>query len=394
MHDDRRIIENRIRKLLDRVVRPALYSAARPLSLSAWFVDGEPVPVADALTAAYEPFQLGSTWGAPWCTTWMRASAEIPADWAGRRVEAVFDLDFDLTKGPGGQAEGLVHDAHGAPVQGLHPYNRSVLLADPATGGDGVDLLIELAANPPITGSAGINTHYGSRATAGPDHLYRLKQAEIAVREDDVWHLIHDIEVLGELMGELPLGSTRRHEILYALRRAADAVDPADVAGTAAAARDRLADVLARPAHASAHTLAAVGHAHIDSAWLWPVRETVRKCARTFTNMTALAQEYPELIFACSSAQQYAWMREQRPEIFARMKKAAEEGNWVPVGGMWVEADGNLPGGEAWPASWSTGGVSSRRSSASSRRACGCRTPSATPPPTRSWPGSPARSGS
>ncbi|MEU3982318.1 glycoside hydrolase family 38 C-terminal domain-containing protein [Streptomyces sp. NPDC026672] len=347
MHDDRRIIEDRIRKLLDHVVRPALYGAARPLSLSAWFVDGEPVPVADALTAAYEPFRLGSTWGAPWCTTWMRASAEIPGDWAGRRVEAVFDLDFDLTKGPGGQAEGFVHDVHGTPIQGLHPYHRSVLLADSAKGGDRVDLLVELAANPPIIGSAGINTHYGSRETAGPDHLYRLKQAEIAVREDDVWHLVHDIEVLDELMRVLPPGSTRRHEILYALRRTADTVDPADVAGTAAAARDRLADVLARPAHASAHTLSAVGHAHIDSAWLWPVRETVRKCARTFTNMTTLAQEYPELVFACSSAQQYAWMREQRPEIFARVKKAAEEGNWVPVGGMWVEADGNLPGGEA-----------------------------------------------
>ncbi|MFF2847904.1 alpha-mannosidase [Streptomyces sp. NPDC058001] len=347
MHDDRRIIEDRIRKLLDRIVRPALYSAARPLTLSAWHVDGEPVPVADALHAAYEPFTLGGPWGGPWATTWMRASAEIPEEWSGRRVEAVFDLDFDLTKGPGGQAEGLVHDAHGTPLQGLHPYNRSVLLAESATGGDRVDLLVELAANPPIVGSAGLHLHHGSLETAGTAPLYRLQQAEIAVREDDVWHLVHDIEVLDELMHELPVGSSRRHEILHALRRAADAVDPTDVAHTAAAARDRLADVLSRPAHASAHTIAAIGHAHIDSAWLWPVRETVRKCARTFTNMTTLAREYPELVFACSSAQQYAWMKEQRPEIFARIKKAAAEGTWVPVGGMWVEADGNLPGGEA-----------------------------------------------
>ncbi|MFJ2830150.1 alpha-mannosidase [Streptomyces sp. NPDC087263] len=347
MHDDRRIIEDRIRKLLDRVVRPALYSAARPLDLSAWYVDGEPVPMADALHADYEPFTLGSTWGGPWATTWMRASAEIPEEWSGRRVEAVFDLGFDLTKGPGGQAEGLVHDAQGSPMQGLHPYSRSVLLADSATGGDRVDLLMELAANPPIVASAGLHIHHGSPETAGTAHIYRLEQAEIAVREDDVWHLIHDIEVLAELMHELPLGSSRRHEILHALRRAAGAVDPTDVANTAAAARGLLADVLSRPAHASAHTIAAVGHAHIDSAWLWPVRETVRKCARTFTNMTTLAQEYPELVFACSSAQQYAWMKEQRPEIFARMKKAAADGNWVPVGGMWVEADGNLPGGEA-----------------------------------------------
>ncbi|MFD4545867.1 alpha-mannosidase [Streptomyces sp. NPDC058466] len=347
MHDDRRIIEARIRKLLDGVIRPALYGAVCPLQLSAWFVQGEPVPVADALSAPYEPFALGSTWGGPWATTWLRATARIPQEWAGRRVEAVFDLDFDLTKGPGGQAEGLVHDADGAPMQGLHPYNRSVLLAESATGGDPVDLLVELAANPPIVASAALHIHHGSRETAGTEHLYRLKQAEIAVRDDDVWHLIHDIEVLDELMHELPLGSTRRHEILYALRRAADVVDPADVAHSAAQARRCLTDVLSRPAHASVHTVAAVGHAHIDSAWLWPVRETVRKCARTFTNMTVLAQEYPELVFACSSAQQYAWMKEQRPEIFARMKKAAADGNWVPVGGMWVEADGNLPGGEA-----------------------------------------------
>lgn len=347
MHDDRRIIETRIRKLLDRVIRPALYSAARPLALSTWHVDGEPVPVSAALQADYEPFTLGATWGGPWSTTWMRASAEVPQGWAGRRVEAVFDLGFDLTKGPGGQAEGLVHDAQGSPLQGLHPYSRSVLLADSAAGGDRIDLLIELAANPPIVASAGLHIHHGSPETAGTEHIYRLKQAEIAVREDDVWHLIHDIEVLDELMHELPLGSSRRHEILHALRRAADAIDPTDVARSAAGARERLADVLSRPAHASAHTLSAVGHAHIDSAWLWPVRETVRKCARTFTNMTTLAQEYPELVFACSSAQQYAWMKEQRPEIFSRMKKAAAEGTWVPVGGMWVEADGNLPGGEA-----------------------------------------------
>ncbi|MFJ4915300.1 alpha-mannosidase [Streptomyces sp. NPDC088726] len=347
MHDDRRIIEDRIRKLLDRTVRPAVYSAVRPLALSAWRVDGEPVPVAEALGADYEPFTIGDAWGSPWQTTWMRARADIPGDWSGRRVEAVFDLDFDLSKGPGGQAEGLVHDAQGTPLQGLHPYNRSVLLDGSATGGAAIDLLIELAANPPIVGSAGLHLHHGSLETAGNAPLYRLRQADIAVREEDVWHLVHDIEVLDELMHELPLSSTRRHEILYALRRAADAVDPADVAGTAARAKALLADALSRPAHASAHTLSAVGHAHIDSAWLWPVRETVRKCARTFTNMTTLAQEYPELVFACSSAQQYAWMKQQRPDIYARMKKAAADGNWVPVGGMWVEADGNLPGGEA-----------------------------------------------
>ncbi|MET9219991.1 glycoside hydrolase family 38 C-terminal domain-containing protein [Streptomyces sp. NPDC003300] len=347
MHDDRHIVEERITKFLAQVVRPALYSDALTLDLAAWQAPGEPVPVADALAATYAPAAIGDTWGGPWSTTWLRATGRIPAAWAGRRVEAVFDLGFDPTKGPGGQAEGFVHDAAGAPVQGLHPHHRSVLLAEPAAGGEPVELLVELAANPMIEGALAVGTHYGSRDTAGEEHLYRLRAAEIAVREDAVWHLLHDMEVLDELMRELPTDGSRRHEILRALQRAVDAVDVRAVAGTAQAARDRLTDVLSRPAHASAHTVTAVGHAHIDSAWLWPVRETVRKCARTFTNMTTLAQEYPELVFACSSAQQYAWMKERRPEIFERIKKAVSDGNWAPVGGMWVEADGNLPGGEA-----------------------------------------------
>jgi alpha-mannosidase len=126
-----------------------------------------------------------------------------------------------------------------------------------------------------------------------------------------------------------------------------DALDLDDISGTAAAARAVLAPTLAKPAHASAHTLSAAGHAHIDSAWLWPIRETKRKTSRTFSNVTALAEEYEELVFACSQAQQYEWVRDNYPHVWARIKKAVADGNWAPVGGMWVEADGNLPGGEA-----------------------------------------------
>jgi alpha-mannosidase len=97
----------------------------------------------------------------------------------------------------------------------------------------------------------------------------------------------------------------------------------------------------------SAHRITAVGHAHIDSAWLWPVRETIRKCARTFSNVVALADEYPELVFACSSAQQYAWMRDNHPQVYRRIAEKVASGQFVPVGGMWVESDTNLPGGEA-----------------------------------------------
>ncbi|MCZ2261787.1 alpha-mannosidase, partial [Isoptericola sp. QY 916] len=111
--------------------------------------------------------------------------------------------------------------------------------------------------------------------------------------------------------------------------------------------RAALVDALAAPAAASAHRVHAVGHAHIDSAWLWPTRETVRKCARTFSNVLALMDEDPDVKFACSSAQQYSWVQEHYPELFERIRERVREGRFVPVGGMWVESDTNMPGGEA-----------------------------------------------
>ncbi|ACU70516.1 glycoside hydrolase family 38 [Catenulispora acidiphila DSM 44928] len=350
MHDDRKLVEDRITRYLSHVLQPALHPERTALTVSAWHVPGEPVPVAEALAVPqgqYRPFAIGEAWGGPWSTTWFRFSGTVPAAWAGRRVEAVFDLGFDPGRGPGGQAEGLVHTPDGRALHGLHPMNRDVLVSTSAEAGASVEFLVEAAANPGIESAHGRDTHFGDRATAGEDPLYRLVSADLAVRDDEVWHLIHDVEVLDQLMRELPLDSPRRHEIMRALARAADATDPRDVSGTASAARGELVEALTRPAYTSAHKISGVGHAHIDSAWLWPQRETMRKCVRTFSNVLSLAEEYPELIFACSSAQQYAWVKQSRPELFERIRKAVGEGTFVPVGGMWVEADGNMPGGEA-----------------------------------------------
>ncbi|MFC1434923.1 alpha-mannosidase [Streptacidiphilus sp. N1-3] len=346
MHDDRRMVEARLERALSQHIRAARYPLTVPLRVLAWEAPGEPVPVAEALKADYRPFALGTAWGAPWSTTWFRFEGTVPAEWAGRRVEALFDLGWGGAW-PGFNAEALVHDADGVPIKGVHRDNRWIAVARPARGGESVQLLAEAAANPDILGGGFRPTPLGDRLTSGDTPLYRLDRADLAVLDEDVWQLELDIEVLSGLMQELGTDDPRRYEVLRALERMLDALDLHDLAGTAAAGRAELADTLARPAHASAHRLSAVGHAHIDSAWLWPLRETVRKTARTFANVTALAADYPELVFACSQAQQYAWTRDHQPALWQRIKDAVAAGNWAPVGSMWVESDTNMPGGEA-----------------------------------------------
>ncbi|MFG2094797.1 alpha-mannosidase [Streptomyces sp. NPDC048612] len=345
MHDDRLLVEGRLERALGQFIRPAQYAARVPLRLAVWHAPGEPGPVSEALAATYEPFTAGEPWGPPWSTSWFRLTGEVPREWAGHRVEAVIDPGFS-GDGPGFQAEGLLYDADGVPLKGIHPRNRHLPVGAPVSGGEEVRLLLEAAANPAVLRDFR-PTDLGDVRTAPARPLYRFASADLAVLDETVWQLVLDIEVLSELMHELPADGSRRHEILRALEDLLDALDLHDVGGTAATGRAALADVLSRPAAASAHRVSATGHAHIDSAWLWPLRETVRKASRTFANVTHLAKDYPELVFACSQAQQYAWVKEHQPHIWERIKEAVRDGNWAPVGSMWVESDANMPGGEA-----------------------------------------------
>ncbi|THF87132.1 alpha-mannosidase [Deinococcus sp. KSM4-11] len=93
--------------------------------------------------------------------------------------------------------------------------------------------------------------------------------------------------------------------------------------------------------------LALSGHAHLDLAWLWPFAETRRKGARTFETVLNLMDRYPDMTYNQSSAQLYAWIEEEHPELFARIAERVREGRWEPVGGMWVEPDAAMSGGES-----------------------------------------------
>ncbi len=350
MHDDHALVEQRLHRVLTERLRPARHPHRTPCHISVWHPPGHAATATEALAADYRPTTVGQPWGAAWSTTWFRVTATVPPQWAGSRVEALVDLGFDTDR-PGFCCEGLVYDTDATPIKGLHPRNHHIPVTRAATGGETVTFHIEAAANPLLLGASPLSpfhpTTLGDPDTVDDTPLYALRRAEIAVLDETTDALIHDIDVLHQLARHLHDGTPRRAEILRALDTALDLLDLDDIPATAAAARAAVDDVLTRPAHASAHHITAVGHAHLDTAWLWPLAETVRKTARTIANAAALADEDPQFVFAFSQAQQLAWLHDHYPHLFDRVRHHVHTGQFVPVGGMWVEADTNLPGGEA-----------------------------------------------
>lgn len=342
MHDRSSFIQARLRRLLSERIQTAVDGPSLPLDVAAWEVPDEPISFSEAVNHQFLPFSAGSRWGRPWGTVWFHATGTVPPEW--HDAELAIDLGF-VVMTPGFQAEGTVYRADGTVVKAVESRNQYVKVG-PA--GSHIDFYIEAAANPDIAGPWDFApTPLGEKATAGNDLLYRLVRIDVVRRNIEVWELAQDVRTLLGLVEQLSPDLPRRAEILRALEQAADALDPDDVPATASAARAALASVLASPAYASAHQITAVGHAHIDSAWLWPTRETKRKVARTFSNVLALMDEEPDFVFAASSAQQFQWLKESQPELFDRVRQRVIEGRFAVVGGMWVEADTNMPGGEA-----------------------------------------------
>ncbi|HEX3408251.1 MAG TPA: alpha-mannosidase, partial [Caulobacteraceae bacterium] len=93
--------------------------------------------------------------------------------------------------------------------------------------------------------------------------------------------------------------------------------------------------------------VALTGHAHIDTAWLWPIEETRRKVRRTFSTALDLLRRNPQFRFAQSFAEYYRQLEDDDPQLLKSVKAQVKAGRWEPVGGLWVEPDINMPAGES-----------------------------------------------
>ena len=308
-----------------------------------YFVTEEPVSFADKDKYDLEPIEQGAVWGRQWQCAWFHLTGRVPAEWAGETIVANLNV--------GG--EGLAFSVDGMPLRGL--TNGSIFLADyvneflplydSAQGGEDVELWLDAGANDYFGMRMSNHPRLDTEETTGKTTAH-AEILQLCTADEDVWQLGLDIEVALSLLSTYKKEDYRYRQILMTLSRAMDIYcgNRANASKTRAFLKEKF---FSSKANSSALKAIAVGHAHIDTGWLWPVRETIRKCGRTFANQIAHIEKYPEYVFGASQPQHYQFTKDNYPELYEKIKKAVADGQWEPQGGMWVEADCNLISGES-----------------------------------------------
>ncbi|MBN2047422.1 MAG: alpha-mannosidase, partial [Anaerolineaceae bacterium] len=311
------------------------YADYAPVQLWTYAAPGR-ITYEEAMQGDYQPAEVGMKMGPLWSTHWVKVQFTIPEAWDGKEVHFLWDS----------ASEAQVWQ-NGVPLQGLTgkrpnpdspPIRKEYSLGRTVKGGEQVEFYVEVACN----GLFGIRS--GSLdMQRGIGLLY---EARLGLFDREAWDLYWDYVIIADLANYLPEQTPRQGQAMRVANAMLNVIDP-DERETWAPARALAAEFFAEGNGASAHNLSAVGHAHIDTAWLWPLAETVRKCYRTFSTAVKYMDEYPEYKFAVSQAVQYEWMKDRYPELYARMKEKAQAGQFIPAGGTYVEMDTNVPSGES-----------------------------------------------
>lgn len=290
----------------------------------------------EGLEAGWGRISLGEYWGGEDATAFFEAELAIPDSHAGDDI--VLDIFLD-----GGEAQLSVD---GRPYQGLDWHRSIIPFSEYAQAGRRLKLEIEAFI---------INYPYDERRKDARE-LHRFERARLLRKDAELEAACHDLTFLFDAYMDC-WENDSDHELedfyLRHLERACRLLPPdigsrKEMRSAAARIRRLLAEELfANPAYRQDGTISICGHSHLDIVYLWPIKETFRKNARTATNMLSLMREYPEYKFSCSQPYLYEKLKEMYPSVYEEIKQRIAEGRWEAIGAMYVEPDGNLLGPES-----------------------------------------------
>ncbi len=320
-----------------------IFKKAEVLSLKAYQTfDKLDSPPAESL---YHEVKTGDEWGAEKAYCWFKAEFFVPKKLDGKQL--YLRPEF-------GGYEALLF-VNGVPhtnyankrLVGSHGNHYCKSFALSAKQGETYALDLEAYAGHNFEG----NHPFAEPATRN----YHLTVGEFAVciKDELFYEFYYDYKTLQDLYdvldensfkkAELERAFVKLHEVLY---YDIENCEPQVLREAVAKADALLKPILQKHNSESAPKAGLLGHSHMDTAWTWEIDETIKKCARTYANQLNLMDQFPEYRFLQSSALHLKFMEDHYPALFEKMKARILEGRYEPNGGVWVECDCNITGGE------------------------------------------------
>ncbi len=315
-------------------------------------LEGFPAPCSMTLreAEAHErtPWPEGTAWGKAWDYAWMFGSFTVPEEARGERI--VMDLN------PGGESVLFVNSRvfgarRGDRMDHPHQYISDQTVCMKAEGGEQFTVALEVYGGTPLPDhpcrpvfpEEGVSFTHGGPAVTG--------RSTFGWWNEEAYQLWLDLTVLRDVHDYLEPRDSFREALAAGFADLLDFLDaelPLPERRQAyTEARKRIAPLMNAHNGTFAASMGVIANSHLDYAWLWPVGETRRKTARTFAAVLRLLKEYPEAVFLQSQCAEYELCRTHYPDLFEEVKAAIAGGRWIADGGMWVEPDTNLAGGEA-----------------------------------------------
>ncbi|MFR3498771.1 MAG: alpha-mannosidase [Paraclostridium bifermentans] len=280
--------------------------------------------------------KTGETWKGRDLYLWMQKEVDIPSNWENKTVVGIFDFG-ETGAGNNSGFESLFY-LNNKPYQGVDSNHKEVFLPKNING-TSVELIFRL-----WTGLEG--------GGIPREQEHRINRAQLAWLDEKVDDLFYNASVILETIGELDEYSPDKVHLTKILNNAFKLIDWAypgneDFYNSLHEASDYLNKKIDKIDKHSVVNVTCIGHTHIDVAWLWRLKHTREKCARSFSTVLRLMERYPEYIFLQTQPQLYEYVKNDYPELYEAIKQKVKDGNWEVDGGMWLEADCNIPSGES-----------------------------------------------
>lgn len=93
--------------------------------------------------------------------------------------------------------------------------------------------------------------------------------------------------------------------------------------------------------------VALIAHSHLDIAYYWRRIHAVQKNLRTVLIQLRLMDKYPDFKYTHTQPYVYETLEKYYPDVFEELKEKVQNGQFEPVGAMYVEPDCNIPNAES-----------------------------------------------